>query len=85
MVAVRGPVEADCARKCESVDFRAAAERIPLALHDQRWTRECCKMGGAQFPGFVGRMERIAQANEAADAARPVKLIGDEARYPTAH
>ena len=48
----------------------AAAERIALALHDQRRAGERLQMRRAQLLGLLGRMERVAEAHEPGDALR---------------
>ena len=67
VIAVACPVEADSGDRRVALDLGAAAEGIALALHDQRRTGESLEMGRAQLLGLVGRMERVAEADEPDD------------------
>ena len=65
VIAVAGPMERDRRRQRHRLDLAAIAERIALALHDQRRTTHGDEMRGAQLLGFGRWMERVAEADEA--------------------
>jgi hypothetical protein len=47
MIAVSDPAETDRLRQLVGFDLAAAAERIALALHDQRGTTQVLEVRGA--------------------------------------
>lgn len=79
MVAISDPDHIDGLRQRQGFDFAPVTEGVALALDDQRRALECLEMYGAELFRRLGRMKRIAKANEASDLSAAIKFVGDQA------
>ncbi len=85
VIAVAGPGDRNVRRQRIAFHLGASAERIALALHDQRRAAQILQMRGAQVLRFVRRMERVAEAHQPVDQVAGEQLIGGEAGDASAH
>ncbi len=85
MVAVGRPMQRDGRRQRHGFDLVAGPEGIALALDDEGRAGQRLEVGRAQVFRLVGRMEGVAEADEAGSLLRGEGLIGDEARDASAH
>src|ERR1043165_2752277 len=81
VVGAGEPRDLDRRRERVAGDVVARAERIALALDDERGRLQRGEMLRPQFLRLPRRMERIAEADEGADA----QLVRDHAGHPPAH
>ena len=68
-----------------ALDLGASAERVALALHDQRRAAQLLQMRRAQVLRLARRMERVAEAHQPVDHAAREQLVGGEAGDAAAH
>ncbi len=67
MITIREPMELDIVRQIVAGNFLFVAQRIALALHDQRRSFDCLEMLDSQLVRFAGWMERITEADQPGD------------------
>src|SRR5262249_5274066 len=84
-IPVGGPTDAKGRRQSQTLDLGAAAKRIPFALNDERGTSQTFQVRRAQLGGSVGRMEGVAEADQARDQTLVMEAVGDQARHATTH
>ncbi|AHB49998.1 hypothetical protein W911_05720 [Hyphomicrobium nitrativorans NL23] len=82
MIAISRPMHTDRIRQSICRDLLGTAERIALALHDQRRAGEIQKMRSSQLLGLLRRMERIAKTHKARDTPAVEQRLRDKARDP---
>src|SRR5713101_4158759 len=84
MVAVVNPCNSDLPREAVFFHLAGAAEAVSCALYDQRWRTQRFQMFEPGARRFAGRMERIAEADEAADLSVVRHHTGNPAaqRFP---
>src|SRR5438552_1937518 len=80
MVAAGQPGDLDRRRELVARDVGGSPERIALALDDECRRFQPCQVLGPELFRLPGRMERIAEADEGADA----QLVRDHAGHPSA-
>src|SRR5580765_2014194 len=67
VIAVDEPLDPDGRREQITTDILSRTEHIARSLHDENGRAESGEMGRPCLLGAVGRMEGIAEADEAAD------------------
>ena len=85
MVAISNPRKLNSLRKFILPGLIGRTEWVARSLANQRRGLEGFQMLGAQLVGLSGRMERIAQANDAVDFLIRKELVGDHAGDAPAH
>ena len=84
MVAVGRPMHGDGRRESIPRNLGRPAERIPLALNDQRRTGEGSEMARAKLLGSLRRVKRVSERDEPRDPPRVEQRLRSETRNPPA-